>query len=286
VVSGGIYGGYRAWDKLQHSEDCMLHDLRITGNRAMMVEEIAAACGLEVGRTNVFFARESEISNACLNDVRIREVEVLIEPPSRIEVRVDEHEPVLYVQTDHGMWWANEAGELIAPTEPEDWRALPLLKGASAEMIPWQEQEFEGRMRTRADAMAREQANRKARETAEARRSALLRDALALARTVDTMGSPWFGGPINLEYNPVLGFSVSGRSGSLKARFGKPPFEMKLTRLNEALQEALERRMVISEAFLDNTARPNEITLLRDTAGELAAAGAIQGDESEMEARP
>jgi len=142
---------------------------------------------------------------------------------------------------EHGLWAVNSWGEAFGIADPAELRPLPLLVGT----------EFAADSDALAD-------------------PALLKDALALVRTVGAPSSPWQGLALVMDFDPDLGFGVTVPGRGLKARFGRPPFPRKLERLERALGVASDHALVVDEALLDNEARPNAVTLRLVLSGPVA----------------
>ena len=237
-----VGGGLAAWHRDSTRDHFQLQRIEVTGAASLPVEEIAATCGLVRGRTNLLFESASIIRNTCEADLRLRRATVEIEPPDLVRVAVEEQSPALYVATEHGLWAVNPYGEAYAPADMADLHDLPLLVGSAS---------------------------------APATDGTPFRDALALVRTVDVPVSPWVGQSLMLEYDDDLGFEVSASGRGLRARFGQGPFVRKFERLVEALDVAARQLLVVEQAWLDNAARPNAVTLRIALSGPLAQAGTM-----------
>jgi hypothetical protein len=245
-----VGGGIAVWRALQGSEHFVLRDLAVTGARTLPSAEVGALCGVAVNRTDLLTASTDDIRATCEADPRIRRASVAIEPPGRMEIAIEEQAPAMFAAFDGGLWAVNELGEAYAPASPLDWTGLPLLVGVGP------------------------------RSTADDERGAdVLREALALVRTVATPGSPWAGASLLVEFDPDLGFGLSAAGVGLRARFGEPPFVRKYERLVEALDVAATQRLVVREAFVDNLARPNAVTLRIALSGPVAAGSARPSGE-------
>ncbi|MBM4397990.1 MAG: FtsQ-type POTRA domain-containing protein [Deltaproteobacteria bacterium] len=231
-----VAGGVTAWQALRDSDHFLLRTLDVDGAVRLPVEEVAALCGLEVGVTNVLFESASGVAARCEADPRIRRAEVDFQPPDAAAVRVEEQAPVLYAAAGDGLWAVNAYAEAYAPADAMELPELPLVVAARrGEALPMTE--------------------------------GVLRQALALVRTVSAPASPWAGQGVLVTWDPDLGFGVSAAGRGLRARFGEAPFPRKLDRLVAALDVAADRLMVVEEARLDNGVRPNEVTLRLAPAG-------------------
>ena len=238
ALVAAVTAGVHAWRTLRQSDHFMLRDLGVTGQDRLAPAEVAAACGLEVGRTNLLFTTEETVTLACEADPRIRTAAVVIEPPSRADVRVEEQRAVMYAATEGGLWAVNVHGEAYAPADPAALDELPLLVGSGL-----------------------------ADESASLMDPQVLKDALSLVRTLAGDRSPWLNQPLLLEWDPVLGFTVSAAGRGLRAAFGTAPFPHKFERLVAALDVATGRRMIVDEVRVDSDARPNAVTLRLAPAG-------------------
>ncbi len=280
VLVGGVallaLGAHEGWTRLHESPTFRLHQLVIEGNQEMSDEEVAVACELETGITNVLLTRGARVRESCLVDPRIRDARVEIEPPSRIRVTIRERVTELYAALPDGLWAVSPLGEIFAPVAPEAMRPLPILTGAADLLHDHPEPAPLGQKPTLKDRIAHRNAQELRREL-EARRSLILREALSLARvTSRAPASAWRGQALELMHDGIMGFSVRPLNGGMTARFGHAPFGRKATRLNMALVAVEGPTRTVSEAFLDNEARPNEVTVMLRQAPVAAAAGGLE----------
>lgn len=236
-----VVGSISAWRTVCDSDHFLLKEVTVTNPTRLCMDEIAFICGLEMGRDNLLFMTESGISETCLQDSRVRRAEAIIDLPGRVNLRIEEHVPVLYVATAFGLWEVDAFGQELGPADMTDLRDLPLLLGMVDE-----------------------------RRTREKKRE-IFRDALALVRTVAGEKGPWRGQGLLMEYDPDLGFAVKGTDRGPRARFGWAPFCRKFDRLVDALAVAERESLWVREALLDNTQQPNSVTLKIAMSGRLAA---------------
>jgi len=236
-----VVGSVTAWRTLCDSDHFVLKEVTVESPTRLCLDEIAFICGLEVGRDNLLFMTESGISETCLGDSRVRWAEATIELPERVSLRIEEHVPVLYVATAFGLWEVSSLGRELGPVVMNRLQDFPLLLGMVNE--------------------------RRTRE----KKQEIFRDALALLRTVAGEESPWKGQSLVVEYDPDLGYAVRGTDRGPRARFGWAPFCRKFDRLVEALAVAKRESLWVREALLDNTQRPNSVTLKIAMSGRLAA---------------
>lgn len=280
ALAGGVallaLGTHAGWTRLHQSPMFRLQHLVIEGNHEMSVEEVAAACELEPGITNVILTRGSQVRESCLVDPRIREARVEVEPPSRIRVAIRERVAELYAALPDGLWAVSALGEVFSPVVPEAFRPLPILTGAADLLHDHPEPAPLGPKPTLKDRIAYRNALESRREL-DARRSLVLREALSLARVTNRANVPaWRGQALELAHDGIMGFSVRPLAGGMTARFGHAPFGRKATRLMRALVAVEGPTRTVSEAFLDNEARPNEVTVMLRQAPVAAAAGGLE----------
>ncbi len=248
AVTWTVVGGYRV---LRESDHFRLRQVAVEGNRATSPDEVIRTCELRLGEDHLLFTSASEIEERCESDPRWRHVDVTIEMPDRVVVRVEEQDTLLYAATPGGLWKVNRYGEAWAPADPGDLLAAPLLVGAEAVM------------------------------TDPERSRAILRDTLSLVRTVTggnsgegLGGGPFDGHGLILSWDEVLGFTVHDTTSGFRARFGHAPFGLKFSRLVRALDEARRRGLSVEQALVDNESTPEAVTLrLAPASGPAMAAG-------------
>ncbi|NOZ02305.1 MAG: hypothetical protein GXP54_10510, partial [Deltaproteobacteria bacterium] len=90
---------------------------------------------------------------------------------------------------------------------------------------------------------------------------------------------PWKDQGLVIEYDRDLGFSMTGTDEGPVARFGWAPFHAKYERLVEALDWARGKSIAISRVLLDNTRRPNAVTLKTGPSAGLASLSDGRGKE-------
>lgn len=224
------------WKALQSNEHFLLKKVMVIGNKELASEEVIAACGLSIGKTNLLFESVREIAARCENDSRIRIAEIEIMHPDRAVIRIEEQEPVMYVATEQGLFVANGFAEIYAPADITDLRDLPLVL-------------FRSHSDVQSDA---------------------LRNALALIRTVSRPLGPFANSALLIEYDPDSGYMVSSLGTGLRVRFGEPPFQRKYERLLEALDFASKHQMQVTEVLLDNAVTPTAVTLRTVMTGAIA----------------
>lgn len=273
VVLG--FGAYTAWDRLHRSPQFRLADLVVEGTRDLSDEEVAAACGLAVGRTNVVLTTQRAVREACEADPRIRQAVASVEPPGRIRIKVLERRAELYAALPGGLWAVSPMGEVFAPVDASSLRPLPILTGA-ADLLRDDPELVKPPSRAPAEEKRAYRAAVAAQMDRAEKRAALLREALSLARiaTRDPV-SAWVGQPLELAWDPMMGLTVVPLSGGLQARYGHAPFGMKHARLKRTLAFLEKPTVQVTHVFLDNEARPNEVTVRRRTAPMAAAVDGI-----------
>lgn len=234
-LTGAVVTGVRV---LRESDHFRLKQVAIEGVRTASPDEVIHACELRIGEENLLFETAREIEERCEGNPLFRHVDVQIEMPDRLVVRIEEHDVVMYAATPGGLWKVNRYGEAWSPADPGELIAAPLLVGAEAVM---------------ADPV---------------RSPEVLRDALSLLRTVT--GGPGRSGPTRgpfdghgliLSWDEVLGFTVQDTATGFRARFGHAPFARKFSRLQRALDVARQRGLTVEMAFLDNEVSPESVTL-------------------------
>lgn len=248
VVAWALVAGFRA---LRESEHFRLRQVAVEGIRETSPDEVIRTCELRLGEDHLLFTSASEIEARCESDPRWKHVDVTIEMPDRVVVRVEEQDTMLYAATPGGLWKVNRYGEAWGPADPGDLLAVPLLVGAEAVM------------------------------TDPERSRALLRDTLSLIRTVTggdtrgwTGGGPFDGRGLIVAWDEVLGFTVHDTTSGFRARFGRPPFGLKFSRLVQALDAARRRGLAVEQALVDNENAPEAVTLrLAPATGPTMAAG-------------
>ncbi len=252
AVLAAAWGGVAAFRALRESGHFRLRQVVVEGNRQTSPDDVVRTCELRLGEDNLLFTRASEIEERCESDPRWRHVEVTIEMPDRVVVRVEEQDTLLYATTPSGLWKVNRYGEAWGPADLEDVLAAPLLVGAEAAM------------------------------TDPERSRAILRDALSLIRTVSRgeAGGPFDGRGLILAWDEVLGFTVHDTSSGFSVRFGHAPFGVKFSRLVRALEVAKRRGLVVEQALVDNEGAPEAVTLRLATGGGPGGAAAGVAKES------
>jgi hypothetical protein len=235
-------GALEGWRKLKESEHLVLRSLAVEGNRTLSDEDVTEVCGIAPGRTNLLFTNRESIRSACESDFRIRSAEVEIDLPDRATIRIEEQRTAFFLAVNTGLWEVNPYGEPFAPAEPLRWFDAPLVVG---------------------DDLAVEAGDPRFVVPP-------LKDVLALVRTVEASGSPWAGQSLELAYDPDLGLTVSSDGRGLKGHFGRGPFPRKLERLIAALDIAARKSLLAEEAFVDNAANPNKVTLKLALEGRIA----------------
>lgn len=236
-----VVGGDWAWRTVADSPRFRLNRVDVAGASGLPEGEVLAACGLALGTTRVLGLDVHEVEAACEADPRIRRARVEADLPDGLSLLVEEQVPVMAVATLDGLWMVNRYHEAYAPWDPMDVRDLPLLVGAPEPVEPG------------------EVADRD-----------LLRDAVALLRTVGDAGP--FGTDLVVEHDAALGFRLAPSSRGLAARFGQPPFPLKMKRLQVALDAVKDRGMPVAEALLDDRIRPDRVTLRLGGYGPYAEA--------------
>ncbi len=253
VVAWALVAAFRA---LRESEHFRLRKVAVEGNRETSADEVIRTCELRLGEDHLLFTSASEIEERCESDPRWRHVDVTIEMPDRVVVRVEEQDTLLYAATPAGLWKVNRYGEAWGPADPGDLLAVPLLVGAEAVM------------------------------TDPERSRAVLRDTLSLIRTVtggNTRGKPgdgpFDGHGLIIAWDEVLGFTVHDTTSGFRARLGRAPFGLKFSRLVRALGEARRRGLEVEQALVDNENAPEVVTLrLAPATGSAIAAGVAGTD--------
>ena len=231
-VAAMAVGGAAVWRTLRTSEHFLLQRVDVSGASRLSSEEVAAACGLEVGKTNVLLESEHAIRERCETHLGIRRAQVELYPPDSVVVRVEEQVPVMYAATQWGLVAVNRYAEAYAPADLMDLQGLPILLATDGQ------------------------------DTVK-----VLREALALLRTIEAPQSPWAGQGIVMEFDHDIGFSVYAAGKNPRCHFGWGPFPRKLDRVIAALDVAAQRSLDVEEVLADNKARPNEVILKVNSLG-------------------
>ncbi len=264
VVAGIValaFCAFTGWDRLHQSPQFRLAEVVVEGAIDMSAEEVCAACGLVKGHTNVVLTTAESVRKTCEADPRIRQAIVSIEPPARIGVKVAERRQELYAALPDGLWAVSPVGEVFAPVDPAAMRPLPILTGAEALLQDDPELPQLGPKAPESERNAHRKAIKLQLVRAEKRRE-ILGTALSLARIVtrDPVAA-WAGESLELAWDPIMGLTVSPLAGGLEARYGYAPFGRKHARLKRALATVETPTEQVTHAFLDNEARPHEVTV-------------------------
>lgn len=125
AVAGLAMGGLTLSEWTKTSPAFNLKTIDVEGNNAVGKEDIIAVSGLERGR-NIWSADLSETERRLLLDRRFEQVAVTRRLPGTVVVRVEELQPIAFVQLDR-LYGVSERGELIPLTPGNGLRDLPVI---------------------------------------------------------------------------------------------------------------------------------------------------------------
>ncbi|MDE2728270.1 MAG: FtsQ-type POTRA domain-containing protein [Gemmatimonadota bacterium] len=129
LVSGAVAGlamvGLALSEWTKTSPAFKLNTIDVAGNRLVGKEDIIAVSGLERGR-NIWSADLSETERRLMLDRRFVQVAVTRRLPGTVVVRVEELQPIAFVQLDR-LYGVSERGELIPLTPGNGLPDLPVI---------------------------------------------------------------------------------------------------------------------------------------------------------------
>jgi cell division protein FtsQ len=110
AVSGLLYDGAA-------SPDFRVQQVAVSGARLLTAEEIADSAA--VLGTNVFWLRRQEIRDRVRQLPAVRDVEVRVDLPGRVELRVQERSPYVSWQSGDSTFLVDSEGLVLSTREPE-----------------------------------------------------------------------------------------------------------------------------------------------------------------------
>ncbi len=125
VAAGLAMGGMELSRWASTSPAFSLDTIDVSGNIAVGKEEIITVSGLERGR-NIWSADLEETERRLMLDRRFERVALSRRPPGTVVVRVQEREPIAFVQLDR-LYGVSERGELIPLTTANGLPDLPVI---------------------------------------------------------------------------------------------------------------------------------------------------------------
>lgn len=195
-----VFGCPKAYQVLEESPHFLLTDLEIEGLSSISIEELTDICGIKVGVTNLLFTTKKAITLNCEGDERIRWANVEIELPNRLTIKIEEQVPIMYLAEKHGLYLVNQYGEVYGLANMLELLDLPILVSLN-----------------------------------EDDRDRVIRDGLALVRTLGKVDHPWKGKSIIITYDNVYGYSVTSSENPFIANLSEPPFKKKIMKINYIL---------------------------------------------------
>lgn len=125
VAAGLAIGGLALSEWTKTSQAFNLHAIDVAGNRLVGKEDIITVSGLERGR-NIWSADLAETERRLMLARRFEQVSVTRRLPGTIVVRVEELQPIAFVQLDR-LYGVSERGELIPLTPGNGLPDLPVI---------------------------------------------------------------------------------------------------------------------------------------------------------------
>ena len=125
AVAGLAMGSLALSEWTKTSPAFNLNTIDVAGNRFVGKEDIIAVSGLERGR-NIWSADLAETERRLMLDRRFEQVAVTRNLPGTVVVRVEELQPIAFVQLDR-LYGVSERGELILLTPGNGLPDLPVI---------------------------------------------------------------------------------------------------------------------------------------------------------------
>jgi len=124
ACSLGLLAAYR-W--MTQSELFMLQNVQVHGVSFLDYDDVVAAAGLQAGQ-NTLDIRMQELEARLRANPWVQSVTLKRSLPDTLVITVQEREPRFWVQQGEKLYFADAAGEVIAPVASSAFKALPLLR--------------------------------------------------------------------------------------------------------------------------------------------------------------
>lgn len=126
VLAGVYRGSLWLYDEALTSDFFVTRHIDVTGNVRLTRDMILRIGGISEGE-NSFAVNISEVERRLRATPWVADVSVKRLLPDRFVIRVTERMPSFWIRVDGRLFYANDAGDPIAPVESENFMSLPLL---------------------------------------------------------------------------------------------------------------------------------------------------------------
>ncbi len=124
VVSMGLFAGYR-W--MTSADMFKLEEIEVRGSRYMSYNDVLEASGLHVG-LNALGVKMRDVEQGLQNNPWVMAATVKRELPHKISISLQERQPCFWRRQGDDLFFADTAGQIIAPLKAESFKGLPMLE--------------------------------------------------------------------------------------------------------------------------------------------------------------
>lgn len=128
-----VFGGAAVWDWATTSPAFAIEKIDVHGNRRATHESILKLAQLVEGQ-NLLSIETQAIERSIDAHPWIERVSVTRRFPKRVEIAIEEHEPVVLVSLGH-LYYADATGEIVKRYTPGENESIPVVTGLTREEI-------------------------------------------------------------------------------------------------------------------------------------------------------
>jgi cell division protein FtsQ len=195
-------------------------------------EQVTKEAGLTIGQ-NIFKLDLHAVERRILRDPWVTSASVQRHLPSRITVKVTEHEAAAVVIIGQLPYLATFDGEVFKQVEPGDPSNLVVISGISHEQVARSRHDVEDEVKR----------------------------AIALAETWKQSGAHRAYPAQEVHIGQLGGLTLYVGTSAIALRMGKAPYRKKVMRAARVLREVRRRRGKAALVFLDNQAHPDRVVV-------------------------
>lgn len=218
-----------------------IETVEVEGAERATRESLVRLSGVELGQ-NTFAVDLAEVAKNVEAHPWVKRAEVSRRLPRGLNIKVEEHRPVMLVALGH-LYYANAEGQIVKRYAPGEREALPVLTGIDKDEIESDDGEARARLLSAVGFL-------------EALKRELGADAPELAE---------------LHSDPNLGLSFLAKGEEARVVMGEAPWGPRLLRYLEVKKALSERGVRASEIVLSGERRPDR-AVARLVGGDGAAA--------------
>jgi cell division protein FtsQ len=231
VTAGAVSAGTLLERYVRRSEAFATREVEIEGRSRLSPEEVMRAADLAYGK-NLFEVSPEQAREGLAAHPWIDEVKVVRRLPSTYRIQIKERQAIALLQLE-AMYLVSERGSVFKRLEASDPVDLPVITGVDAAHF-------------RSDL---------------AFRRTLLRRVNQLLQDYRDAGL-WTREPIaEIHSEPPHGFTVYVGRDAIQLRLGEAPFDRKLNRFREILDELKDETARPAYVVLDNVRRPDRVAV-------------------------